>query len=771
MSNFIVITNARLHNLKNITVRIPVGRITLVSGVSGSGKSTLAVDILGKVSRQKYFDFLGETFRGAGSPVLEEEESVDLIDPFCPAVIFRGHVVQRNPQSTVGTVSGLNRLIKSLFSFGGRYLCPGCGRTVRTSEPEEIASFLLNSASGKRVILKAPVHLPTSVDQRRMVLYGLRGAGFLRLDVGGRTFLLDDELNEALQAVGRGNVDVTLVIDRLRPDTGKIQRLFDSIRTALQVGHGKVTCDIEMERGRFEAFNFSTILSCDYCGKSFLDPLEKKNRISKNDTKTSAKEASLTFYGRELADILDVPLSEVFQFFLMVQKEELVNPQNVLHPLLQKITSHLKAAEKLGIGHLELSRSVTDISTGEFLKLRLCSLVAQKFVGVLFILDEPVSILPARERAKVCELIINLKEAGNTVLMVDHASEAVEIADYFIEIGPEGGERGGRLICQKWLDSGGRAKVISELESIPNGVKIKTKATTEEKLAIPLSSYFQPKQDLKIIKGGFNLITGPTGSGKTILIHEIKEWLVGELKDQAHVFEVPQMSIFKSRYSMPATILSVFGRIRTLFAKTRKARGYGLSAGLFSLSKKGGRCEMCKGTGVVEKEGFGCFVSYLCPLCKGRRYNSSILDVRYRGLTISEILKLSITEAADFFSNIAAIRIPLEISERVGIGYLGLGQPVCSLSTGEAQRLKIAAHLVRNGACGKAGFYLLDQPTAGLHPRDVWPLADFFRELLISFNATLIVADNNNALLYQADQVIKLRGDGSEGEKIVYHGT
>ena len=765
MEDYIVVRNARLHNLKNVSVKIPIGKITLVSGVSGSGKSTLVVDIIGKILGQKYLDLLGETNQSHSVMFLQEEEYVDLIEPLCPVILFKGLIPQRNPQSTVATITGLNRLIRNLFYFHGDYICPRCGEVLKANEPEQIVAAVLDAANDRRVTVKAPLFMPASHDEKRMALYRLQSEGYLRLEVNGRVFMLDEEIQEALDAVNQEGCKANLIIDRIKLGKGKTRRLFDSIRTALQEGRGKVACDIESKRGEFETFYFSTSLWCFRCQEPFIDTMNRDRRTKDSDL---SQEASLVFLGKRLEQILKASVTEVIDLMSKAENVGAIRKKDATYPIFQKILSQLISIDSLGIGYLNLSRQVTEVSAGEFLKLRLSSLLAHKCMGVLFILDEPVSILPSRERQQVCGLIERLKNGGNTVVMIEHAPEAYEIADYFIETGPGGGEAGGRVITQHWLDDTKRKSLLRELKNLIPHMDFNAKSTGKEFITVGLSDYFHPGKEIHVARGALNVITGPTGSGKSRLLSEIRSFLEKGFAHEHLVLDVPQGAIFRNRYSMPCTVLNVFGKIRGLFSGTKEARGYGLTSQMFSLSKKGGRCEMCKGTGQVEKEGLGYLASYICPLCKGSRYNPDILQVLYKGLNISEVLDLSISQAADFFSNVAVIRYPLEIAERVGIGYLRLGQPLSSLSAGESQRLKVASHLVRRGS-SRQGFILLDQPTSGLHPKDVTALVDFFKELIL-LGSTLIIAENNPALFDWAACKIRLYGAGPEGGYIVSNG-
>jgi len=766
MEDYIVVRNARLHNLKNVSVKIPLGKITLVSGVSGSGKSTLLVDIIGKILGQKYLDLLGETNQRHSLMFLQEEEHVDLIEPLCPVILFKGLIPQRNPQSTVGTITGLNRLIRNLFYFHGDYICPRCGEVLKANEPEQIVAAVLDAANDRRVIVKAPLFMPAYHDEKRMALYSLQSEGYLRLEVNGRVFMLDEEIQEALDAVSKDGGTANLIIDRIKLGKGKTRRLFDSIRIALQKGQGKMACDVESNRGEFDTFYFSTGLWCFHCQESFIDTLNRKRRTNECEP---SWEASLVFLGERFEKILKASVNEVLDLMRKAENLGAVRKKDATYPIFQKILSQLISIDSLGIGYLNLSRPVTEVSAGEFLKLRLTSLLAHRCMGVLFILDEPVSILPSRERQQVCGLIARLKEQGNTVVIIEHAPEAYEIADYFIETGPGGGEAGGRVVMQQWLDETKRVGLVKELKSLVTHMDSSAKCAGNEFMTVALSDYFHPIKEIHIARGALNVVTGPTGSGKSRLLSEIRSFLEKGFGQGHFVLDVPQGVVFRNRYSMPCTVLNVFGKIRGLFSGTKEARGYGLTSEMFSLSKKGGRCEMCKGTGQVEKVGLGYLASYICPLCKGSRYNPDILQVLYKGLNISVVLDLSISQAADFFSNVAAIRNPLEIAERIGIGYLRLGQPLSSLSAGESQRLKIASHLVRRGPSRK-GFLLLDQPTAGLHPKDVKALVDLFKELIL-LGSTLIIAENNSVLLDWAACKIRLDGAGPEGGYILSNGN
>ncbi len=757
-TRYIVIENARLHNLQNVTVKIPLGKITLVSGVSGSGKSSLAVDLLGNLSRQKYVDLLGEGFALRRRLVIGEEDFVDNIKPVCPSIIFKGLVPQRNPKSTVATVSGIRNHLRNLYRICGRYSCPQCGASIDIKQPDEIVSWMLENFKGRAVILKAPLILSRKENKVKAQLRELLSSGFLRFEINGKTFFLDEDIDVLLKELDSLS-EVNLVIDRLRLSPEKSTRLFDGLRTAFSVGNGRISCDIEDECSKFVTNHFSTRLWCQRCRRFLSDGAEPSTGYD------NILKATLTLGGKDVQELHQGSLSHLHSFLKKLRGDNGFYPGRWMDRVVRRILSYLECIEQLGIGYLHLSTPVTEISSGEFLKLRFANLISQQLTGALFVLDEPIGFLPAFERKAICLLIKQLKEVGNTVVVIDHCMEAAQISDYLVELGPEGGKKGGKVIYQGWMNAGRLEDFSLSKESVLYTGKGQISKGNRD-LSITLSDYFKACRRLEIETGSLTVVCGPTGSGKSRLLSEAYKWIKDHHASKAKVVLVPSGEIFRGRYSITATALSVFSPIRTLFSRTPEARGAGLTANMFSLARKGGRCEVCKGTGKVMREGFGLVISYVCPVCKGSRYNADILDIRYRGYNIKDVLDLTCIEAADLFARISTIRKPLEFAERAGIGYLRLGQALEQLSTGEAQRLKIASHLSSGGTV-KHNIFLLDQPTGALHPKDVEDMVKFFQELL-TLGVTLIVAENNPLIVEMANNLIRLKGAGPTGGLIEF---
>ncbi len=759
MADFIHIKGARLHNLKGIDVSIPLGMVTVVTGVSGCGKSSLVVDILGKLSRQRYMDVLDYSGLGAKPLLLKENEYVDLVEPVSPPVILSGHASKTTKRSTVATVTGLGRLLKNLIRFLGEITCPACGQIIDAKSIEEIVAEIQERVSGENVALMAPLSRSTLSSKEKIgtFLSKLIRSGYLRIECNGKLYMLDEDFEELTSCIKNNPDEVFLVIDRLKVTEGKGQRLFESVRMALHQGNDRICCGIYRRGEKVKRLFYSTRLWCQRCRSFFTAPEDYGLGRQEGDV------AKVTLMGEDLNSLFHMDLGALLSF--IDKRLNCANPSDspASTPITKRLIGILQSIKALSLEYLSLSRPVTTLSSGEFLKLRLAAVLAQRLTGVLYILDEPVSFLPHDEREEVCRLIQKLKESGNTVVIIEHAQEAFEIADYFIEMGPGAGKAGGRIVSQGWIKELDTKPLVTV---IPKDIE-KIFSNSRDIIACQVSDFFKP-QSVSVLAKAINLVSGPTGSGKSRLLVELKNGLQGQFREGAGVFYVAQEPVFRSKYSIPATVLSVFGHIRALFSRTKEARGYGLTANMFSLAKKGGRCDLCKGTGQVEKEGFGYEIRYLCPVCKGARFNKDVLSVRYKGLNISQVLDLTCSEAADFFSSISAIRQPLEIAERVGVGYVRLGQPLPSLSSGEAQRLKIASHLIGMRKKG-ASLFLLDQPTAGLHPKDVVDLADFLKELL-EFGSTVVMAENNPDMLKLATWLIRLEGKGPKGGNIVFDG-
>lgn len=505
------------------------------------------------------------------------------------------------------------------------------------------------------------------------------------------------------------------------------------------------------------------------------------------------KEAlSVLIEGKSIWDIVRMPVGKAKEFFENLERNLEGKERIIAQRLLKEIIERLGFLVNVGLDYLSLSRSATTLSGGEMQRIRLATQLGSKLSGVLYVLDEPSIGLHPRDTSRLINTLKELRDLGNTVIVVEHDPETIESADYIIELGPGAGKNGGYIVAKG---------SVEEIKNNPNSL---TGAYLSGRKEIPLPEERKKPGDkfirivgarehnlkninVEIPLGLFVCITGVSGSGKSTLIYDIlykyaKNYFygtheqVGEveriegLEHIDRVINVDQSPIGRTPRSNPATYTKVFDLIRNLFAQTPEARARGYKPGRFSFNVKGGRCEACQGEGVIKVEmHFLPPVYVTCEVCKGKRYNRETLEIKYKGKSIADVLEMTVDEAYEFFENHPPIKRKLQVLKDVGLGYLKLGQPAPTLSGGEAQRIKLARELSKKDT-GRT-LYLLDEPTTGLHMDDINKLIKVLRRLVDKGN-TVVVIEHNLDVIKCADWVIDLGPEGGEkGGRVVAVGT
>lgn len=757
----------RENNLKNVDVVIPYSKIVCFIGVSGSGKSTLVFDTLYAEGKRRYIESLGVSEAYYMSKI--KKPDADYFIGLPPAIALTQSGTNRNPRSSVGTISQASYYLQVLFS--------SCGIDTDNMHREMTPSmFNLNSPHGVCIecdgtgeILDFDELLIWPDQELSVAEGGLKLGGakkgttkykfldsFLKqygCDVNTPIKCFSNELKVALLFGQKKNKKFKIEFPGIINDSEKIYKTTKSM-------------DVRKD---LERFMKRSVCSC--CGGTGYNPDILDVKIGQ----------------KNIVSYMDMSIEELVNFW---DNYSFLDDRDIIwNQIKKKFLKILHQCVDLGIGYLALSRKATTLSGGELQRLKIVSQISSEISGVVYVLDEPSVGLHASDIDKVLKAIRELHDVGNknTIVLVEHTAKMIIAADYIYELGPGAGENGGEIIAKGTVeDVCHDSKSISGkyLEGIcvagePNenfSYRLKDVIGLRHVTANNLRNI-----SVDIPLGGMVCITGVSGSGKTSLIFDAffqsmyykrnigLENIEGREKIK-NIVLCDQSSIGKSSRSCPITYLDIYTSIRRLFAKEELAKKRKFKESLFSFNVDGGRCEKCKGEGVLKVNmGFLPEMEVICDVCGGKKFKENILEVKYKGLSIYEVLELSVVQAKDFFVNEKNIIIKLEAMEKVGLGYLKLGQSTSTLSGGESQRLKLAAEIAKTNA--KGTLLIFDEPTKGLHFEDVKRLLNVMKEL-VKVGNTLWIIEHNLDIIASSDYVIDIGpGAGRFGGNIVGKGT
>ncbi len=745
----------KTHNLKDLSLEIPLRRLVCLTGPSGSGKSSLAFDTIYQEGRRRYFEALGLTERGLPQikpPPLEEAEGLP------PAIGLEQKVLPPSPRSTVGTVTGLLEFLRVLFTELGQVKCQGCGKPVRPLPFHEIKTRLLDLPLGTKILVLAPLKEATPG-----VFRYLQAEGFGRFLIDQTMVdLTEEELPTHFQ-------EAKVVVDRviIKPDLGP--RLNEALRLAAGLTGGII--HVQLLGG--EELYFTTKWHCPYCGQQLIEvrkelfsfnhpfgacPLcqglgEKDGDLCPACKGKRLREEStlVTLGGFDFGTLALKPLKDVKHHLEGLRFSGL--RQQIFEGLWAEIKLRLEALEALGLERLFLFQSVSKLSLGERQRLRLAALFGARLSGCLYILDEPGLGLSLAEKEKVLFLIRRLLAQGNSIIMVEHDPWFITSSDWVLELGPGAGEKGGKILFS------GPPEDLVKAPDLRTGAFLsgQRRLRRNRRKDFRWLSLALAQGQIQIPQNGLLCLCGSSGAGKTRLLQAIEKALLA----QGFAVEVIEPAEGRGQNSIPISYIGAFTPLRELFAGVPEARMRGFRSAHFSFFSKEGRCPGCKGEGQKEiRVPLMPPLRIVCEECGGTRYRRDVLEIRYRGYSIAEVLELMVEEALRLFSRVPSISEKLRLLSEVGLGYLRLGQPLPTLSGGERQRLRLARTLAR----GKRNFLLLDVPTIGLHLIDIERLLLLFDRLL-GEGHTVIVADNHPALVLLADYLLEV-----EGGKITFFG-
>ncbi len=909
----IIVKGARENNLKNIDIELPKNKLIVMTGVSGSGKSSLAFDTIYAEGERRYVESLSAYARQfIGN---SNKPDVDSIEGLSPSISIDQKSTNKNPRSTVGTITEIYDYLRLLFARIGTVYCPNHHIPIYAQSIEQMTDKVL-SFNNEKILIVAPV-VRQEKGTHKELFEDLKQKGYTKVRVNKEIKSLDEPIE--LEKNKKSNIEV--LIDKLTVEESERSRIFESIEMSTTLADGKVLivkddeeilmseayacpyCNYSIGELEPRMFSFNSPFgACPECkglgeklkisedlimpdkSKSLLDggitalnldnnqyyqtisqvckyyniditkPLKDLTKeqlniilygsndiidfdyVSKNGNTrhtTNTFEGVITnlerryletnsgwirewlenfmvetdcpvCHGTRLQDsVLSVyinkenihtltckSIGDLYEFFttLKLSKEK----QSISELILKEITNRLEFLKNVGLSYLTLNRSAGTLSGGEAQRIRLATQIGSKLSGVLYVLDEPSIGLHQKDNEKLINSLKEMRDLGNTLIVVEHDTDTMLAADYLVDIGPHAGEFGGEIIAAGTPEEvmanpnslTGRYLSKKECIEVPktrrkgNGKKIKVVGAKEHNLK---------NISVEIPLGKFVCVTGVSGSGKSTLVNEIiyktlrnnlykTHEVVGKVKDVKglenidKVVMITQDAIGKTPRSNPATYVGVFDDIRTLFSEMKESKIKGYTPARFSFNVKGGRCEACWGDGVKKIEmHFLPDVYVPCDVCKGKRYNKETLDIKFKGKNIYDVLNMRVSEALPFFENVPKIYNKLKVMDEVGLSYIKLGQSAPTLSGGEAGRVKLSKELQKKPT-GKS-IFILDEPTTGLHSDDIKKLLIILNRI-VDNGDTVLVIEHNLDVIKVADYIIDLGPEGGTfGGEVVATGT
>lgn len=910
----VAVYGARVHNLKNIDAFIPHDKLTVITGLSGSGKSSLAFDTVYAEGQRRYI----ETFSSYARNMLGalERPDVDKITGLCPVISIEQKTVNKNPRSTIGTITEVYDFLRLLFARIGEAVSYKSGKPMIKYTEEQILELILGKFDNQKVLILSPL-VNNRKGHYKELFEQLRRKGYLNVRVDGEL----QEIVVGMRLDRYKNHNIELVVDKLKVSGKDSQRLKETIAVAMKQGDGVIQVfDVEKGEGFFYSkslmdpitglsyrepapHNFSfnsmqgacpkckglgsvnlidvdkiipdkskTIYSggilplgsysnnfifsqiagiCEKEGYSLKTPIKdlsekaldeilngtdealvnpagigrgyqptydgivKYIEMQQNDEVSSkAQKWAGQFYtptvcpvchgarlnrealhyfidGKNIDELANMELSDLKEWVDTVEQKLGKQQQVVAKEILKEIRSRLHFLNDVGLDYLSLSRSSMSLSGGESQRIRLATQIGSQLVNVLYILDEPSIGLHQRDNDRLIHSLKELRDLGNTVVVVEHDKDMMLESDYVIDIGPKAGRKGGKVVFagtpEEMLKSG--TLTAGYLNgSLKIEVPAKRRKGNGKKLTLKGCSGNNLKDvDLTLPLGALICVTGVSGSGKSTIINETLQPILSQkfyrslreplpykaikgIENIDKVVTVDQAPIGKSPRSNPATYTNVFANIRNLFVELPEAKIRGYKPGRFSFNMSGGRCDVCKGNGYRSIEmNFLPNVLVPCEACHGQRYNRETLEVRFKGKSIADVLDMTINQAVEFFENMPSILLKIKVLQDVGLGYIKLGQPSSTLSGGESQRVKLATELSKKDT-GKT-LFILDEPTTGLHFEDIRILMGVLNKLVDRGN-TVLVVEHNLDVIKCADYIVDMGPEGGKnGGKIIAVGT
>ncbi|UCD35801.1 MAG: ABC-ATPase UvrA, partial [Nitrospiraceae bacterium] len=731
MLDTIIIKGARVHNLKNIDAVIPRDSLVVITGPSGSGKSSLAFDTIHAEGQRRYVESLSAYARQFLDQL--QKPDVDSIEGLSPSIAIEQKTTARSLRSTVGTITEIYDYLRVAYTRVGSLSCYQCGSPIATQRIQQIIDSLSAFPANTRIQVLSPIVIGRKGLYKKELMEA-RKKGIIRARIDGE--LVDITRDVELNRHKRHNIDI--VIDRLIIKPGIEKHLSRAITHAMGFADVVIINVIHEDRDLF----FSTRLACPSCGVnypeisprffSFNSPfgacprcsgLGVVNILGEDECPANPepcpscgglrlrKEAlAVTISGVNIGELCARPIAEVSRFLrdLRLTRTE----QTIASKILKETKERLHFLNSVGLGYLTLNRPAVTLSSGEAQRIKLATQIGSSLTGVLYVFDEPTIGLHPRDCGRLIDSLCRLREMGNTVIVVEHDEDTMKRADHIIDMGPRAGRDGGFIVSAGTLENLSRDR--NSLTGTYLGGRMAIAVPAQRRrhrdfIAVKGAREFNLKGiDVSIPLGVLTCVTGVSGSGKSTLIIEILYKALSQRLHASHdipgshdsivgiekidkVIDIDQSPLGRTPRSNPSTYTGTFAFIRNLFAQLPESRVRGYRPGRFSFNIPGGRCEACKGDGLIRVSmHFLPDVYVACEQCRGSRYNRETLDVKYRGKSIADVLSMTVAEALEFFSAVPALKGKLSTLDKVGLGYVQLGQPATTLSGGEAQRVKLS---------------------------------------------------------------------------------
>lgn len=843
-SEVILLQGARQNNLKNLDITIPKNRLVVLTGVSGSGKTSLAFETLFAEGQRRYLETLSAYARQFIRQL--DRAEFDRLLGIQPSVALEQKKARPHPRSTVGTLTNVYDFLRLMYARLGKPHCPKCRIPVKRHSLEDMLRQIENIFLDQLIAITAPIVRGRKGSHKNELEQALkRGYTWANLDGSWQRIENAQELNRYRQH------DIDIVIDRVRPNLKNSQRILKALTKAVDWTRGfarvitwngnqelMFTSDNQCPKCNYLFpeiepwfFSFSSprgaCITCRGIGfvtmnESYLyrnvniqweklphhekwqvwntmtDPVDIPSLAERQHpcpacqgTRLRPETHWVWINNQPITEIQRWEIKELYDWLMQIEFPKTLKP--IANPILREIQRRLEFLIKVGVDYLTLDRWVHTLSTGELQRVRLAGQLASELRGILYVFDEPTVGLHARDTVRLITTMKELRDQGNTIVVVEHDEATVRAADYILDLGPGAGEKGGNLIAEGTLQD------IQAHKASLTGAYLSGRKTVTMRNPLPLDAVnwiriIEPHlhnlkgMDVAFPLGRWSVVSGVSGSGKSTLVIDVlyenmRRLLSSSGKDPLKgcktiqgwenirgVYHVNQSPIGRTPRSCPATYIGIFRHIRELFAKQETARIWGYEPSRFSYNIPEGRCRSCKGMGFNRvKMQFLPDVFVNCEACGGSRFHYDTLKVRWRGFSIADILNMTIDEALEKFSFYRIIAEPLQLLHDLALGYLRLGQPSHTLSGGESQRIKLAREL--NKAKRGGNLYLMDEPTTGLHAADIDHLVRVF-DRLVHAGHTLIVIEHHLDIIANADFIIDLGPEGgTAGGKIVASGT